>query len=302
MAEPWRYLPSRWCDAILGLDAEILTRVEEIRFRVDMPARLYTDRECVVLRHRGQDLVTDAEELLRILHVLVDHSLYARVDELRQGFITLPGGHRVGVAGRAVRQGSEIITQTDISGLNMRRARAISGLAEPVVRTLRARGVAGNSWLVVAPPRAGKTTLLREFARWFSEAGLRVTLVDERFELAGLWSKSHSFNLGPHTDVLSGWDKVGGVLTAVRSLGPDVIVVDELGGAQDEEALISARSSGVDLIASVHGSWTESATPGSRVRKLWDTGLFDAVLFLDREPRVGSLRMVWPNALGVASG
>ena len=206
------------------------------------------------------------------------------------------------MAGRAVRQGSEIITQTDISGLNMRRARAISGLAEPVVRTLRARGVAGNSWLVVAPPRAGKTTLLREFARWFSEAGLRVTLVDERFELAGLWSKSHSFNLGPHTDVLSGWDKVGGVLTAVRSLGPDVIVVDELGGAQDEEALISARSSGVDLIASVHGSWTESATPGSRVRKLWDTGLFDAVLFLDREPRVGSLRMVWPNALGVASG
>lgn len=301
MAEPWRYLPSRWCDAILGLDAEILTRVEEIRFRVDVAVRLYTDRDSLVLQHRGQDMVTDAAELRRILQVLVDHSLYARVDELRQGFITLPGGHRVGVAGRAVRQGSEIITQTDIQGLNMRRARQISGLAEPVVRTLRARGVMGNSWLLAAPPRAGKTTLLRDLARWFSEAGQRVTLVDERFELAGLWSGSHGLQLGPHTDVLSGWDKVQGVLTAVRSLGPDLIVVDELGGTHDEEALIQARSSGVDLLASVHGSWTESTVVGSRVRKLWDSGIFDAVVFLGREPRVGSIQLIWPKALGVAS-
>ncbi len=302
MREPWRYLPPRWQDAILSVDPDILTRVEEIRFRANVSVRLYTDRECVLLHPHGQDLVTSAEELRRILEVLVDHSLYARVDELRQGFITLPGGHRVGVAGRAVWQGGEVITQTDISGLNIRCARMVEGMAEPLVRILRTRGIQGNSWLVVAAPRAGKTTLLRELTRWFSEKALRVTVVDERFEIAGLWSGSPGFFLGPHTDVLSGWSKVEGIFTALRSLGPDLIVVDELGGIEDETALLQARYAGVDVLASVHGPRAADVHPGSRVQKLWDSGMFDAVVFLDREPRVGSIRSVWPGKRDVASG
>ncbi len=302
MAEPWRYLPPRWRDAILNVDADILTRVEEIRFRTDVPVRLYTDCECVVLQHQGREMATDAQELRRILEVLVDHSLYARVDELRQGFITLPGGHRVGVAGRAVRQGGEVITQTDITGLNLRCARVIRGLAEPVVGALRNRGILGNSWLVVSPPRAGKTTLLRELARWFSESGLRVTVVDERLEIAGLWSGTQGFFLGPHTDVLSGWDKVQGIATAVRCLGPDLIVIDELGGIADEKALLSARYAGVDILASIHGPRAQDVHPGSRVQTLWDTGLFDAVVFLSREPRVGSIGAIWPCKVGEESG
>lgn len=294
--EPWLFLPpTPWREAISALGTGVLSRLEEIRFRVDVPVMLYTDRESIQLTNEGIPVIARGQDIRRILAILVDHSLYARVEELRQGYITLPGGHRVGVAGRAVWQDGHIVTQTDITGLNIRYARDVNGGAKVLMENLRRRGIAGNSWVIVAPPRAGKTTMLRDLTRWFSQAGWRVVVVDERSEIAGPGTGHRGFDLGPHTDVLEGWSKSEGILTAVRTLGPDMVVVDELGPEADLDAVIKARHAGVEVITTLHGS-EQNGLAGARLKRLWQSQIFDAVVFLGRSPGPGAVVGVWPPA------
>ena len=296
--EPWLYLPPHpWRDAIAELDPGVLRRLEEIRFRVDVPVMLYTDASWMPLCYQGVPVISGADDIRRILSILVDHSLYARMEELRQGYITLPGGHRVGVAGRAVWQDGRIVTQTEITGLNIRYAHDISGIAASLIERLRKWGVEGNSWLIAAPPRAGKTTLLRDLARWFSRDGCRVVVVDERSEIAGASAGHRGFDLGHHVDVLQGWSKPEGIITAIRTLGPDLIVVDELGGNDDLAALLQARHAGVEVIGTLHAR-DVTAERNPRLEQLWESQLFDAVVFLGRNPGPGSVRTIW-NSKGL---
>ncbi len=298
--EPWLYLPPfPWRDAITALDPGVLERLEEIRFRVDVPVILYTDSSWMPLCQQGVPVISGAGDIQRILSILVDHSLYARMEELRKGYITLPGGHRVGVAGRAVWQDGRIVTQTEITGLNIRYAHDISGIAAPLVERLRQGGVRGNSWLIAAPPRAGKTTLLRDLVRWFSHGGWRVVVVDERCEIAGTNGGNRGFDLGNHADVLQGWSKPEGIIIAIRTLGPDVIVVDELGGDEDLAALLQARHAGVEVIGTLHAR-DATAELNPRLEQLWESQLFDAVVFLGRNPGPGSVTAIWnANGLGI---
>ncbi len=292
--EPWDYLPHLWRDAVRSLAPEHLATLEEVRFRLDRPVLCYGPNWCVPLSKMGSAVLRQ-QDLDELVSIIADHSLYARVEELRQAYLTLPGGHRVGIAGSAVWKEGSLATMTDIAGLNFRRARDVKGAGQTLLQTFQELGRPVQSLLVAAPPRCGKTTLLRDLARHFSENGERVTVVDERSEIAGFYRGRYGFWLGPHTDVLDGWPKAEGMMAAIRTLGPDRVVVDELGGSGDMGAVARALSAGVSVVASIHaGSYQQLERIGFSDRGSRTVGdLFDAVAIVSRRLGPGTVEELW---------
>ncbi|MDA8193013.1 MAG: stage III sporulation protein AA [Thermaerobacter sp.] len=295
MSGPWQYLPNPWRQEIAQLSEETHRTLEEIRFRLGRPVLLYGPDWIEALAGDGPRSL-DGPQMERILAVLVDHSIYARVDELRQGYVTLPGGHRVGVAGRAVVANGRVETVNQVYGLNMRRARAVPEAGAHLLRRLAGLGVRGGSLLLLSPPRCGKTTLLRDLCRTLSDRGVRTVVIDERSEIAGLGGVGGpGFDLGLHTDVLDGWPKPDGIAVALRVLSPDLLIVDELGPDADVAAVRQARYGGVDVVATIHaGSMADLAMrPG--LAELVDAGAFDALVLLSRRLGPGTVERVWPR-------
>ncbi len=293
---PWQYLPNPWRQALMDLPRDRSATLEEIRFRIGRPVYLYGTGWTSPLSHAEAPAAISAAEIERVIEVLADHSLYARADEMRQGYITLPGGHRVGIAARAVVDGGRVVTIRQITGLNMRVGRAVKGPGEQLLDLLAARSVEDGSWLLVSPPRGGKTTLLRDVVRILSDRGRRVVVIDERSEVAGFGGAGgFGHDLGAHTDVLDGWPKADGIEAALRTLGPDVIAVDELGEGRDLEAVWRARYSGVDVLATVHARSLEEVKARPSYRPLLARDGFSAAVVLAARPVPGTIRQLWTS-------
>lgn len=296
---PWSYLPPPWRDWLQAMPATWGARLEEVRFRVGRPVGLYAGSERGWLGpggwYRAVGSATPAverDELQGILQALCQHSRYAYQQELRQGFLTLPGGHRVGVAAEAVWEAGEIRRVGYVSGLNLRLAHAQDDAAAPVRSRLAAMGLWGRSLLIVAPPRGGKTTLLRALVRRISEEGTKVAVLDERREISGHSLGHQRFDLGPHTDVLAGWPKVvaGGI--ALRTLSPDLMAMDELGDPAEVALCRHAHASGVAVLATVHGLEQEALPAHPLIGPLLAAGVFAACVVLSPHPRPGTVRAV----------
>ncbi|MBQ4087377.1 MAG: stage III sporulation protein AA [Clostridia bacterium] len=265
-------------EAIASCD---FSRLAEIRFRVGRPLMLYlTDGKFLFCGKKGETsaacegLFVTSRELSLQLAAFCRGSVYAYESDLGNGFVTLPGGHRVGVSGRAVKKGETVVSLRDVSGMNLRIAREFPGCADALMPYILS-GNRVHSTLIIAPPGAGKTTVLRDAARQLS-AHHRVTVVDERSELAAMEQGVPSFDIGLQTDVLDGFPKCIGIRNALRSLSPQVIVTDEIGTEEDKRAICELLKSGAAILASMHGfSLTETAT---QKRDL--LSLFDCVLML----------------------
>ncbi len=232
---------------------ELPPEMTELRLRAQRPAE-------IVCMGKGT-LCTQpipAEMIEQTAAGLAAHSLYAREEELRQGFFTIIGGCRVGVCGRMSISESGRLSMTHISSLCVRAARAIEGAADKVMDALY-EGAKPVSALVISPPGLGKTTLLRDIARQLSDGGVRVALADERGELAGCVLGVPTLDIGQRTDVMDGCPKQIAMRMLVRSMAPEVIVTDELGHDEDAQAVIDAMRCGVQVIASVHADDAESA-------------------------------------------
>ncbi len=187
-------------------------------------------------------------EICEIAATMLGHALHARGHELREGYVTLPGGHRAGFCGRMA--GGNV---AQIASLCVRVAREIPGAAEPLRRWLLHEGKP-RSLLIVSPPGFGKTTLLRDAARLLSREGIQVGIADERSELAACQAGVPCLDVGENTDVMDGCPKGAGMLCLLRAMSPQVLVTDELGGDEDARALCMMARSGVAVIASVHGA------------------------------------------------
>ena len=248
-----RLLPPDLADAAAALDAAEVGRLEEIRLRIARPMAFVGVPARV---HRMVKL----EHLQHVLAVATESSLYAAESQLRQGYITLPGGHRVGVAGRVVLDGDDHIrTIRDFSSIAIRIARQAAGCASEVASLITRPDGELLSSLLVGPPLSGKTTLLRDLARLLGDGSLRgnagplrVGVVDERSEIAGSFHGAPQFDVGAATDVLDGCPKVEGMYMMVRAMAPQVIITDEIGTTADVRAMMDASRAGVKLIASVH--------------------------------------------------
>ena len=189
---------------------------------------------------------------------LAGHSLYAREEELREGFFTIEGGCRVGVCGRMTTESTGRMSLTHVGSVCVRIAREVKGAADQVMKELY-KEEKPVSALIVSPPGLGKTTMLRDIARQISDGangrrGLRVGMADERGELAGCAAGVPTLDVGLRTDVLDGCSKGIGMSLLIRSMSPEVIVTDELGHAQDAAAVKEAMRCGVKVIASVHAA------------------------------------------------
>lgn len=244
--------------------------LEEIRVRAGQPLMfLYGDGE-YFLRESSNALACCAEgayrmtrrDLEEMVGFLCNYSMYAYEEQLRMGYLTLQGGHRVGVAGEAALQQGKIVRLQHIYFLNIRIAGEKKGCAKRLVEAVRcAQGIYNT--LILSPPGVGKTTYLRDTIRLLSEGderhrGMKVGVVDERSELGAGYLGIPQNDLGPRTDVLEGAAKSEGIYMLLRSMSPQVIAVDELGAKDDFEAVTRAFHSGCRLIGTIHGESIES--------------------------------------------
>jgi stage III sporulation protein AA len=290
-----------------SLPAEEKSRLEEIRVRQDRPLEIITTEQSRFVTPKGR-LTRDPREAYRpsgedcrkMLNLISNHSLYALEEELRRGYVTIEGGHRIGLAGKVVVEGGRVKHLRDITGFNVRIARQIPGVAGDLIPYLFQGGRAENV-LIVSPPQCGKTTLLRDLARIAStgEKGLsplKVGIVDERSELAGCVQGIPQHDVGPRTDVLDGCPKAEGMMMMIRSMSPDILVVDEIGRREDGEAVYEAVHAGVQVFTTAHGRTLEEVCRRPTISALARDGVFGRYVLLSRRRGPGTVEGVFDRS------
>jgi stage III sporulation protein AA len=308
MAMDWLDLfPEPVRSMLRRLPQTVFDRLEEVRIRENRPLEINSSGEHHFLTPGGRMTLQpgeayrpDKEDTSRLLDLISNHSLYTMEEELRKGFITIPGGHRIGLAGRAVLSGGKVEHLRDISGFNVRIARAIPGIADPVLPyVLDERSGRVLHTLVLSPPQQGKTTLLRDLARQISSGtagrrhtpgGMKVCIIDERSEIAGSYKGIPGFDVGPRTDVMDACPKAEGMMMMIRSMSPEVIIVDEIGRIEDAEAIQEALHAGISVIASAHGRDLSELSRRPAFQALAGQALFERYILLERKDRQISFR------------
>lgn len=264
--------------------------ISEIRIRSDKPVVLYADNSPHIVTDDGDILPADtgalcggrcisfgAREIKNAFSRICEYSVYKYQSEINNGFITVNGGHRIGVCGTAVIGDGRVKAVSDISSLNIRIAHEFIGCSNELLE----RAGADKGILICGMPSSGKTTLLRDIGRTLSVCCLKkVSIADERGEIAARSTGEYCFDTGL-CDVYSGYPKSKAIIDAIRTMSPDFIICDELTGS-DTESVLHTLNYGVKLIASVHCDSIDSARRNPSVRGLIDTGAFEKIVFLNR--------------------
>lgn len=284
------YLPHSLRKYLYGTD---LSEAYEIQLCSCHPLTIYYPGERLFVASDGT--LTDnpyaavrvsTAHITEAMEIASKSSIYSVEDEIRNGYITIEGGHRIGICGSAVIKDGHITFVRDISALNYRLAREVKGAADSVIEMIYNGGQIRNT-LIISPPGAGKTTMLRDIVRQLSNEGVRVCVVDERREIASMHSGRTDFDLGTSTTVFSGAPKAAGMLMMLRAMSPEVIVTDEIGTASDARALTKIINSGTKVITSIHGFDAEQV----RRRRDLKTAIpyFEAFITLSRHERIGTV-------------
>lgn len=299
----YHYFPRAMINLIHQIDPEVLKQVIEIRLRANQPTLLVLmQRESMLSATGGltdikeKAYICRLDDIQKIVQMISKNSIYALEEELKLGFITIDGGHRVGLAGKAIMENGHLKALKNIGSLNFRIAKDVVSCSNQIIPYLVENEHILNT-LLIAPPRAGKTTLLRDMIRSFSNGcnyikGVQVGVVDERSELAAVKDGVPLFNVGMRTDVLDGCPKAEGILMLIRTMAPVVIVTDELGRKQDVFALCEALHAGVSVISSVHGRSVEDVAQRPYVEDLIKQRFFDRYVVLTSHPVAGTVEKI----------
>lgn len=265
--------------------------VQEIRIRVGEKTVIRTLEES-----KTCGLEPTPQQVGQMAEALCEHALYARVEEQRSGFVTLRGGHRMGLCGRVLLQGQSVRALREISSLCIRIAGQWRGAADRLLPLLTDETRRVMSTLIVGMPGSGKTTMLRDACLRLSERGFRMGVVDERSEIAAMSSGEAQLAVGPNTDVLDGCCKEAGLRWMLRSMSPDVLVTDELGTATDAQAALDCLSAGVAVLSTLHGRQVQPPPTRGVLAQLTLHRAFDRYVLLD-EKQVGVIAGVYDSQL-----
>lgn len=286
------YLPAEWLTALRGLPPAVTRRVQEVRLRAGCPLTVslpegerYVGAGGITMLRQKDVILCTPQQVEACFLRFCDHSVYAHEWELRQGYLAVPGGIRVGVAGRAVMDRGEIASVQAVTALCIRLPRFIRGCAD-WLRTLVTAPGDPVSTLLVGEPSSGKTTLLRDLAAGLAARHHRVAVVDERGELSGAEGL-----LG--CDVLLGYPKAEGVRQAVRCLAPEVVLFDELGSEEEAAAVSSCAHAGVAVVATLHGRTHSEMEWRPLSRLLLEQRAFAQWVFLSGRGTPGRYRGVY---------
>jgi len=272
-----------------------IATVFEARIRADKPLCLRTDNDEIFLSPSGKPCDTEnaykpsLKDISDCIEIMSNYSLYAFQEEIRNGFITLRGGHRVGVSGRAVFENGSVKVFKGINGLNVRITRQVHGCASPILHLLN--NPVFNT-LIISPPCRGKTTMLRDLIRQLSDSGLNVGIVDERSEIAGTYMGTIQNDVGLRTDVLDGCPKTEGMFILLRSMSPDIIAIDEIGAAE-AKAAAEITNSGVKLLCTAHASSVEEIAKNPALKTAVDNKLFGRYVMLSSNGKMGKIEGVY---------
>jgi len=289
-------LPQELKSILYHLSEDVKNSLEEIRIRENRPLEIsyqgsfqyVTEKGALTLDSR-QAYCPSYEQCRKLLERITNYSLYAMEEELRRGYITIAGGHRIGIAGRTILEGGSVRGIRDIGGFNIRIAREVVGAAKLLLPKLfSGEGGSLQSTLIISPPQQGKTTMLRDVARSLSygtyarQLPMKVAIVDERSEIAASVRGVPSFDIGPRTDIMDACPKAEGMMMLLRSMSPEVIVVDEIGRPEDALAIREAAHCGVKVIATAHAYNVQEALGRSELKGLIAEKAFRNIVELKR--------------------
>lgn len=272
--------------------------LQEIRLRIGKPLMIvYMNTERMLPTEAMEKYLVSKDELRETLDYISHYSLYAYESEIRQGFITIEGGHRVGMTGKVILDKDRVKSMQYISSVNIRVAHEVIGCADRVLPYL-AKNKEVCHTLIISPPRCGKTTLIRDLIRQVSNGntyvkGCTVGVVDERSELGGCHMGIAQNDMGIRTDILDCCPKAEGMILLIRSMAPRMLAVDEIGGEEETRAIEYAMQCGCRLLASVHGTDLDEIRQKPGLNRLVEQRRFERYVVLDRWRSPGAVRAIY---------
>lgn len=281
---------SFWKEILMAMD-----KITEIRIRVGTPALIYMNQREISIDEEGKFIYVTAagqkffyKDIQKLVDFWCMDSRYAFQNEIKRGFLTIEGGHRIGICGETVTDEAGIIQSIKhISSVNIRVAHEVKGVAENIMKYIYVGEEVKNT-LIVSAPGAGKTTLLRDIIRSVStgkgkQHGKSVGVVDERGEIAACFQGIPQLDVGPRTDVLSNCPKKWGMRMLLRSMAPSVIAVDELGKIEEIELIQQMTGNGCAVIATIHGESIEELKNKKFLDEMWKQHIFENIIYLFKE-------------------
>ncbi len=287
------YLPQTIRRSIDKLSSSCREGIQEIRLRCERPAAVYENGreqfltlDGVLTSHPINNVIlVSRDDIIRTFQAVVSYSVYSHEQDVADGFVTIRGGCRVGICGTAVRQGERVQNLRNIAGLNFRIAGEYPGTAAAVWQQTGQNG----SILVAGAVGSGKTTFLRDLCRLIGDSR-RTSLVDERGEIAAVYRGAPQHDVGLMTDVLDGYPRAVGIMTALRVLSPAYIICDEISTPEDANAILQASGCGVQFVASAHVGSLEALRERTVLRPLLEANVFRYAVLLCGSGKVQTIR------------